>query len=394
MMNMKFETKVIISLLSLLMPQLAFAVPNISGVNGTVSHGSSITVAGSGFGTKNPAAPMIWDNGSGRSSGQLPSAGGWSGGLPSGLSEGNATYNMQYRTAGSFRSVAGPHALNSVYLAGAAPGYGGYGGYNGINPDVYYEWNVGSGEKIFASCYWRLDPNGMTNYSTYPGLNLKNFQYCADGPVCSSDPMILLTTAYSHGSWYSYAPLLCNGSTWCSDTNTNPALNWVKTDIQLQAESSNGNLKLWDNGVIGIDAKGNLSGMAGSLRDFSFGGYFEPRYADDSTPPEPYPDDYRYLADLYLDNTWARVMACAGSTWANRGICEMQIPSSWTDNGQTNGASIAAKVNQGSFNNGQQAYLYVVDSNGVANPNGKPVTFGSGGGDTIAPAAPSGLSVQ
>src|SRR5262245_30770127 len=34
----------------------------VTGVSGTVSHGSSVTITGSSFGTKSPPGPMLWDD--------------------------------------------------------------------------------------------------------------------------------------------------------------------------------------------------------------------------------------------------------------------------------------------------------------------------------------------
>jgi len=125
--------------------------------------------------------------------------------------------------------------------------------------------------------------------------------------------------------------------------------------------------------VKGVDATGNLT-MSGSSRYFSFGGYWEPRYSNDTSPAEPFSDDYRYFADLYLDTTWQRVMICTGSTWAAKGTCEMQIPNTtWND------TSIQVTVNRGAYGSTDSAYLYVVDSNGDGNSTGQQITFGEGG---------------
>jgi hypothetical protein len=101
-----------------------------------------------------------------------------------------------------------------------------------------------------------------------------------------------------------------------------------------------------------------------------------------------------YYDDIYVQTgTQARVELCAESTWAGKKHCEIQVPSDWSDN------SVTLAANQGSFTNGQQAYLYVIDSSGALNSSGYPVTIGSGGGtppptDTTPPAAPTGLKVQ
>ena len=77
-----------------------------------------------------------------------------------------------------------------------------------------------------------------------------------------------------------------------------------------------------------------------------------------------------WIDDLYVDNTQARVELCSGSSWANRGNCNIQIPSAWHE------TSITATVNTGAFSESDTAYLYVVDANGDANADGYAVTIG------------------
>ena len=53
-------------LIFLLIPFVLFAQPNITSVTfssgDTIQHGLVITINGTGFGTKSPAPPIIWDN--------------------------------------------------------------------------------------------------------------------------------------------------------------------------------------------------------------------------------------------------------------------------------------------------------------------------------------------
>ena len=75
-----------------------------------------------------------------------------------------------------------------------------------------------------------------------------------------------------------------------------------------------------------------------------------------------------YIDDAYIDNTWARVEICSGATWLNKGGCEIQSPTAWSD------TSVTVTVNQGAFNSGGTAYIYVVNDNGNVSP-GYSVTF-------------------
>lgn len=370
--------------------------PNITNVSGTLNHGNSITISGSGFGTKSPVAPLIWDNGSSRASGEAPSAGGWTAAYPTGLTGESAIYNMQYRTAGDFRNVYGPHSLNTRYLAGCSVGYSDYGGVNGANAVVGKKFTVTSDQHWFASTYWRLDPSGLHDWESYPYTNIKNFQYCSDGPVCDTDPLILLTWAYG-GGWLTYAPILCGGSSWCAGGYGDARNKWIKTEIQAISESANSVVQLWDDGVLRIDGVGDVTGMEGISRYFSFGGYWSPRYSNHEALSEPFTNNYRYFADMYLDNTWARIIIGNSPTYDSCTIKEIQPPTAWNDNGQL----ITVTLNRGSFGISDAAYLYVINSEGAISDvtatkgaQGYPITFGSSGGDATAPTSPSGLSVS
>jgi hypothetical protein len=77
-----------------------------------------------------------------------------------------------------------------------------------------------------------------------------------------------------------------------------------------------------------------------------------------------------WMDDIYYDNTLSRVMVGNASTFNASNHLEMQIPSAWSSN------SITFTVNQGAFQEGQNAYLYVVDENGTVNENGYPITIG------------------
>ena len=88
-----------------------------------------------------------------------------------------------------------------------------------------------------------------------------------------------------------------------------------------------------------------------------------------------------FLDDLYIQpETQARVEIGDDENWANCTWREIQIPTVWSSN------TITFQVNQGRFNNGEMAYLFVVDAEGNAS-NGHAITLG-------VPASPSNLRIQ
>jgi hypothetical protein len=103
---------------------------------------------------------------------------------------------------------------------------------------------------------------------------------------------------------------------------------------------------------------------------------------------DPGGDGQLWYDSIYIDSIRARTMVCSGPAWSAKGHCEIQIPSSWSTN------SLTINANQGSFDGGDTAYLYIINQNGTVNPNGYPVTIGGGSSDATAPGAPIGLFVS
>ena len=91
-----------------------------------------------------------------------------------------------------------------------------------------------------------------------------------------------------------------------------------------------------------------------------------------------------YYDDVYIDYTQARVLLGNSSLFAASDHREIQLPTSWSD------ASITINVNQGSFQPGNAAYIFVIDSDGNAS-DGFPVIIG--GSSEATPAAPANLRV-
>lgn len=101
-----------------------------------------------------------------------------------------------------------------------------------------------------------------------------------------------------------------------------------------------------------------------------------------------------YYADLYFDTTQSRVEICDADTWALRTHCEIQPTIAWPT-AQNPSSNIMINLNQGSFNDGDTGYIYVIDDGGNASTANASSTimFGIGVGDVTAPGAPSGLNV-
>jgi hypothetical protein len=354
----------------------SLAAPSVTSVSGTIKHGQSFTINGSGFGTKSTAAPKVWDDCSGTKVSDR-----WSGAWPD---AGSAANQLTYRAP--LRSVALPHSHISKYLAGAhADGAGYNAGYNVM------VWKTLTGvtypKYIYLSAYVRHDPSWYFGSDN----NMKTFDFSnGDSPYTmnsGSDSNWYgeyngqFSSANNPGAWHMNddgASLMipdANGRSVWWDAAANVFTGWVKQEFELLiTNQSNGYFKVWENGVLKVNYLGSTDKYSGSTKSIALGGY---------TRQSNNANNWRYFADIYFDESSSRVLICNGSTYANRGLCEVQIPAAWSDSG------ISVNLNQGAFADSSIKYLYVVDSAGAVNSGGYSVTFGSGGGtDTTAPAAP------
>lgn len=368
--------KLLVSLLAVLcLPGLSISAPSISGVSGTVTHGQLLTISGSGFGTKTSAAPAVWDNGAGTN---ILNA--WDGAWPEAGSQPECT--PKYHSP--MRGVPTAHANVQKYLAGCAPGTGvGYPN----NVMVWKDRTITSFPAYsYISFYTRNDPL----YDS--GDNYKWFDYST-----GNTPYTMNTSTDSNwyleyvgglgndfhinddgGSIYNQAPdwtLDYQGNSKYFGGSINPKNQWVKIEVAIKYTNQNdGWIDIYENGnlIKSGSAPHSYNGAtdkyAGSARNEAIGGFSRNGTIN----------NWRYFNDIYLDYTLAHVILGNSSSYQSCSIREVQIPTSWSN------GSITFNVNLGAFQQGQTAYLYVVDNTGAVS-GGRAVTVGgsgSGGGTT------------
>jgi hypothetical protein len=374
----------------------AKAAPVISSVSGAFDHKATIVVNGSGFGAKATGPPVIWDDAS--TGTLLTDNGKWSGAWPNRGSD--MSYITQYHTP--FRGVALPHGHDTRYIAGAH-GLANEGYDAGYNVMFWKTVNLTSYPfQMYASWYQRYDPAALPLRTDW---NLKYFDWSYGGEPYKMGSCL-------QNNWYiNYAPTgvalsattgsvqhQMNDDTWgsCSpgslqnpDVNghgvywlsgKNPFNYWMKYEIEAVMTNQNtGHVKMWEDGVLKINYVGRTDAWTLGDRSIGIGGYSR-NYG---------PNHWRYFADIYLDYSLQRIVLANSANLSNATIVENQIPSRWND------GSLSVTANLGQFQSGQTAYLYVVDVTGAVNPNGYPVTIGSGGGgDTTPPTSPANLAAN
>ena len=353
----------------------ALGAPTVSSVSGALDHNGSITISGSGFGSKATAAPWVWDNATASKFTDV-----WGGAWPDQL----PGYNTGYYPP--MRGVNPPHSHDSRMIAGAhAANTGADSGYDVI---MFKSLQMPAFPMTFYASWYQL---ADSSWHFGGDNNFKTFDYSEGG-----NPYAL------NQSWYTaYGPPHPSSNTdtgvqWTIETGTpmlNPDVNghnawwggavnpmggkWSKVEIAFKATNQNdGWLIVWENGKKVVNYKGPTDTYPGKLRTLGVGGY---------SRMQGYTTNWRYYDDVYIDTTLQRVVLADNAVLANASIVELQIPVAWSD------GSITATVNLGKFGSGQAAYLFVVDASGNPSATGYKLTAG---GTASAPSPPSSFQVH
>ncbi len=353
----------------------------ISGTSGTLSHNSSVTISGAGFGTKSTAAPKVYDD----ASGSNPLATGWSTAWPDGI---NSTYNMAYRTLpvtnGSVSTL--PHSHVSKAICGCHNGSGANAGqsvalhYDRANFDAggypqytfcsywertdnnfpfgdqdnykVYDWSEGTGGGYNLPYNWYIEYYNLTG-NTQPEAGIWNLND-------DDEDGAYVLECVNNGSGPDH-DLDQNGHNANWDEENSPLVAWKKVEIAIKLTTDHtGYVKVWDNGVLVMDYLGQTDGGTmttlsnkrpswdtGDRQDM-IGGYSGNRGSS----------AWRYWCDVYYDQTLSRVILGNASTLGACTKKEMQVPSAWAD------GSITVTMKHGAIPTGS-AWLYVYKADGT-----------------------------
>ena len=369
---------IIIAALFISSTNFAIAAPSISGTSGSFSSGQSVTVSGSGFGTKSTAAPIKFDN----------------------FENGTSGINL-YQTDPLWVRYLGGSDTGVIYNNTFAHS-GSLSVYNPVQPDNNGDFSTNyymfpATDEVWYSYWWRTSNlAGLTDQNNTKLGRIGNYAL-DENPYNGAGTTSLTTYMWADDQPPNYvgSPYLAY---WVDGSGENLVPGdglyiefnqWNRIDchkkLSYPGGTANGTVECWsmsaDNSSspFYLGSKTLVNRPAGQTwqQDCVLLG------AMDGAENQ---HDYQiYIDDVYIDNTIARVEVCDSASWSTRTHCEVQPATSW------NAAAVISTVNQGTFAGGSSQYLYVVDSNGDANANGYQITFGA---DTTAPANPSGLSVN
>ena len=398
-----------------------YADPSITSVSGRWTHKLTVNINGSGFGVKNSAAPLMWDDAESATVGTAPSGTanaqsqvGYSHWLPTATRDRETItepYQIKYRNvnyAPVFASVAGPHSNSTKYIAGGheeTPAW-----MAGRDVALTVATPSDFSNRWFVHFYYKLNPEWPVPCGT--GRNHKITCIQAGTQIYSNGPYDNQYHYWDFGDihpcfGYDYVTIKTmpngitgGGSSNVSDTSPpwiyqqdnqpvvpNPINEWIRISQVIENDVGNAyflinNQIMWGgsgNPYWFTDSGSNDLGFAG-IRSFGIGGFY--RY-DFSRPTNN--NAFRFFDDVYIDSTLSRVMLCNNATYTSARICDPQVPSAWGD------ASITVTVNQGSLPSGT-AYLFIFDANGVANAQGYLISLVTESDQALSP--PTGLRID
>ena len=326
----------------------------ITSVIGTVTHGNSITIAGTTFGTKggsNANKPLLWaDFESSINPTSLGVITAW-----------NVTQNLTRSASApqyglSTNNVVGTFGTSSSFQIEPAGGVTtlyvyGKRRYSASSPSsnqkFFRIWNDNGGDTVASTSNAGiiLDenciPSGRFQAVTFP-VNAWN-----------QDEFL----------WRQSTAGTCSGTT----SSGNGYYEFIQNGVRKQSFINNFPTEI--SAVYGSPASNGI------------------RVIDNFTDIGDINGTSVYMDDLYVDNTFARVMIGNASTFAASTTREVQIPTAWST------STITVQVNRGSFGASASAWLYVIDSTNTPSA-GFPITFGGGTSDTTPPVAPVNLRIQ
>jgi hypothetical protein len=345
---------IIIFFVTVMSASVAWAAPSITGTSGSIVHGGAVTITGTSFGAKggtNANKPLLWAD---------------------------------------FESSINPSSLGVITAwdenqdlsrQTSAPQYGLSTG------NVIGTWNSGAGKRSFSfginSSMRTLYQSGKRRFSAANTINQKFFRIWNDAGTdtvaSTSLGGIILDELCVQSGRFQGASLAGNA--------------WEMHEFLWKQSTANDGGLTTGNGYFEFIKNGSQIQLVSNLCTHTTANYAQGnklRVIDNFTDSSDLQPDGTnvWMDDLYIDDTWARVIIGNASTLAASTTREVQIPSAWS------GSSITVTINRGSFGASASAWLFVVDSSNAVSP-GQAITFGGGGGgDTTPPAAPTGLYIS
>lgn len=355
---MKHNSFFLVPLLAGALALPAGAAPLISANSGLTANGNNVTVIGSGFGTKSPAEPWLYDDFEGHGAGSsVPGQTSPTGGRQYSYYHTNdAVYDNRRSYSGSSAmyvrdSDAGSTVGHNIVVNGQAT----------QRRYISYRWYrnlLGGG----AGGVWKVDRQTS---------DLKNGNSNAPYDDCPN---------FGWGDYFYYnnCSQFINTNVW---RGAPPEDRWNRMESWQtisSVDAANGTYQAWFNGDKVLDTGDIVTCTSASANGCRIDTWMSPTLANDKGQNE------WWLDNLYIDNTLARVEIGDSPVWSNCKDRVLQIPTAWAD------GTVTFRFRQGGFTQGQTAYVFVVDASGNAS-NGYQIRIGDGVADASPPSPPGNI---
>lgn len=338
------------------------AAPTLTALSGTVAQGSTVTVTGSGFGTFGGAI-VSWDDFEAQTVG-APINGSRA---PIG-----GTWTTQYNYTGSGARFDGTKVRSGALAAHLDWS-------RDSNTIRAFGWaGRGPFSKLYIT-YWR---QMQGDYVAGTGFNHKQFYLFGNGRSELPQLMPVIPGGASYWSVYNNSGMAqtgtqsnANNGGWTYENTVGVLQRWEFWFVLNDVNAENGVVKVWKDGELGVNnSKYNIRQVDGQFKDFRLGHMAQ---GFNSTAKA-------WFDDLYIATTPARVELCDQPVWSNCTDRDIQVvdPTSWSDR------RISFTLRNAGSTPLAGRYLYVIDSNGVANTNGLPIS------SERMPQAPSSLLIE
>jgi hypothetical protein len=307
---------------------MAVAAPVVSSVGGTPSQGQSLTISGSGFGTKSQAAPLVFDD----------------------FESGSAGEQVQGKQATTGRWNTGSYAGGVTYatyegkkVARHAFGNGNY------NSSLYVD--PAATQTVYLDFWIKGVP------TSNPSRNWKTWRF-----YNSSDAEVGNSVYYCNGGGIDMA------GSWVWTAETPPPQTWMHYEVIQKP----GVVRHYRDGKLDLS---NTNSSPPSVSQVRIGHYWG---LDGVSDCGSNPGGNVYTDNVYVDNSLARVVIGNAATFEGSTKRAVQQPTAWSS------SQVTIKFYPTQFTAGEKAYLFVVDANNSASA-GFPITIGQGAGKVPNP---------
>jgi hypothetical protein len=335
----------------------------ITAASGTIAQGSSVTIAGSSFGSKSHPGPAIYDDFDDATGDIATPGGGREPMIHQGVFAGYSEWEY---------SAGGSGAPNIVRDSVSPKTRSTYHARSVFSSDSYFRLSVAvsgdsfsTGDERYISFYYRFRKTSA-DYAR----QTKAMIVFAEGSITDAAYWSTAFESCELGGWRQH--ITATGSEQRSSVS-GPALDgeWVRFEMYLRQSAPNTTNGAWYHTTyrpsLGIPAKETLLWdnriMRSDSADWEYweigGAYWDMCGSADTGTVD--------IDEFYMDSTPARVEVCNAPTYAASTHCELQVTSAWSD------TSITFTFNQGYLASGT-SYVYAINAGGGVNASGHAIS--------------------